>query len=98
MYTDPKIKSKYEAELGLLFGEFGTVVAVQVQMEQGVRDTWALVSFSKASAAQSAIANAARRLSEREQDRRHRLQGATKLGAVQQYDSCTPPLHCEPNC
>ena len=98
MYTDANIKSKYEAELALLFGEFGTVVAVQVRMEQGIRDTWALVSFSKASAAQSAIASAARRLSEREQHRRHRLQGSTKLGAVQQYDSCTPPLHCEPKC
>jgi hypothetical protein len=81
VYTDDRFISQYEAELGLLFGEFGTVNAVQVQIELGAgKESWALVSFGSASEAQAASASAAKRLSQREQHRTHRLQGLTKLG------------------
>ena len=83
MYTDVTLKSQYEAELGLLLGEFGTVNTVEVRMEQGVlMHTWALVSFSRQSEAQSAASDAPRQLSRREQHRTHRLQGSTQLGTI----------------
>ena len=87
MYTDADQQSSYEAELSELFGEFGTVLAVQVRIrqssEQGVKKcSWALVTFSLASEAQVAIATAASRLPQRESHRTHRLQGATQLGAL----------------
>jgi hypothetical protein len=82
IYTDDRFISQYEAELSLLFGEFGTVSAVQVRIEPRARkSSWALVSFSSASEAQAASASAAERLSRREVHRTHRLQGS-KLGEV----------------
>eukprot|EP01043_Picozoa_sp_COSAG02_P064950 COSAG02_NODE_9651_length_2151_cov_3.967349_2_plen_112_part_00 len=81
VYTDDRFISQYEAELGLLFGEFGTVNAVQIQIELGAqKDSWALVSFGSVSEAQAASARAAQRLPQRDQHRTHRLQGLTNLG------------------
>jgi hypothetical protein len=89
MYTDEDQRASYETELTELFGEFGTVRAAQVRVRQGgwtdgvQKHSWALVTFSLPSEAQAAIADAALRLAQRAPSSTHRLQGATKLGALQ---------------
>ena len=93
MYTDEDQRASYETELTELFGEFGTVRAAQVRVRQGgwtdgvQKHSWALVTFSLASEAQAAIADAALRLAQRVPSSTHRLQGATKLGALQRTTS-----------
>ena len=66
------------------------MIAVQVRvrkaMEDGVqKHSWALVTFSLASEAQAAIADAVVRLAQRKSKSRsmHRLQGAKQLGELQ---------------
>ena len=89
MYTDEDQRASYETELTERFGEFGTVRAAQVRVRQGgwtdgvQKHSWALVTFSLPSEAQAAITDAALRLAQRAPSSTHRLQGATKLGALQ---------------